>query len=368
MAVESSKQKPGIRGVIKWIVVLVVGLLIAAIMFLVIAGAVTYSANHIRTEHGIEEGIYVPLGGQEQYLLIRGEDTANPIIIWLHGGPAGPDAYANYVFQKYLIEDYTVVNWDQRGCGRTYFRNREEDPQNTTATFAQAQADLDELVDYLRERFSQEQVILVGHSYGTMLGSRYVLDHPEKIAAYIGVGQVVSLESDLYSYEDALQKAKAKGDDTSAMVAAYEKYKQDKSLTNLMDLRKVVNKYHVPDRSANTIWMGAVSPYMGMDDLRWFFKQAGDFEAYVKLNKQLFDYIMYTDVREYGLDYQVPVGFITGAQDWTTPVSYARTYCESIDAPSKQFIIIEGCGHAPQFDAPEEFGTVLKTMLAEYIK
>ena len=133
-------------------------------------------------------------------MLIRGEDISNPVVVWLHGGPSGSDAFANYAFQKYLADDYTVVNWDQRGCGRTYFRNSSIDPENNSATFAQAQADLDELINYVCNRFDTDQVILIGHSYGTMLGSKYTLDHPDKISAYIGVGQVVSFESELYSY------------------------------------------------------------------------------------------------------------------------------------------------------------------------
>ena len=67
-------------------------------------------------------------------------------------------------------------------------------------------------------------LIIVGHSYGTMLGSKYTLTHPDKVAAYIGVGQFVDIESDIYSYEDALDKAKAKGDDTTTLEEAYRKY------------------------------------------------------------------------------------------------------------------------------------------------
>lgn len=86
-----------------------------------------------------------------------------------------------------------------------------------------------------------------------MLGSRYVLNHPEKVTAYIGVGQVITMESDIYSYEDALEKAVAMGDDTSEMEAAYQKYIADKSLVNMMNLRNYSGKYHVAEKAANTI-------------------------------------------------------------------------------------------------------------------
>lgn len=77
---------------------------------------------------------------------------------------------------------------------------------------------------------------------------------------------------------------------------------------------------------------------------------------------------METDVRDYGLEYQVPVGFITGSDDWTTPSKYAEDYYNIISAPQKQFSLVEGCGHAPQYDSPEEFCSILKSMLTEITK
>lgn len=364
---ENKTKRPIWKSILKWMGISALALIVLAVLFVCIVRGITYFSNRINTSNGVDEGIYVTLGGQEQYLLIRGENTDNPIMIWLHGGPSSPDAFANYTFQKHLVDEYTVVNWEQRGCGRTYYRNIDTDPQNETATFEQAQADLDELVDYLTERFNTDKVIIVGHSYGTMLGSKYALTHPEKVSAYIGVGQFVDIESDIYSYEDALERAKANGDDTTTLEEAYRKYSEDMTLTNMMNLRGVVGKYHHAEKEANTIWLGIASPYMGINDLRWFFKQMGDFEEYVKLNQQLFDYIMEADVREYGVEYQVPVGFISGSDDWTTPVKYSEDYYNAVSAPLKDVAVIDGCGHSPHYDLPEAFCDELKGMLEEFL-
>lgn len=351
------------KPILKWLGISVLTLLVAAILFVCITRGVTYFSNHIDAPNGVDEGIYVTLGGQEQYLLIRGEDVGNPVMIWLHGGPSSPDAFANYTFQNHLVADYTIVNWDQRGCGRTYYRNIDADPNNETASFEQAQADLDELVDYLTDRFNADKVIIVGHSYGTMLGSKYTLTYPDKVAAYIGVGQFVDIESDIYSYENALEIAKSQGDDVAALEEAYGKFSENMTLDNMMNLRGLVGKYHPAEKEVNTIWLGVASPYMGFDDLRWFFKQMGDFEEYVKLNQQLFDYIMVADVREYGFEYQVPVGFISGSDDWTTPVKYSEDYYASVSAPMKDFALIDGCGHSPHYDEPIEFCNEIIRML-----
>ena len=357
-----------IKSIFKWLAILMVSLIVIGIGVVIMARTITYFSNRISTEDGVDEGIYVTLRDQEQYLLIRGEDVDNPIIIWLHGGPAGSDAFVNHIFEKYLVDEYTIINWDQRGCGRTYFRNLERDPNNDTATFEQAQADLDELVDYACERFNKDKVIIVGHSYGTMLGSKYVLEHPDKVLAYIGVGQFVDLESDTYSYYDALEIAKESGDDTAEMEAAFQKYLEDETLVNLMNVRNYTSKYHVAEKSANTIWEGIASPYMGVDDLRWFMKQMGDLGEYFALNRHLYDSLLITDVRDFGLEYQVPVGFISGSDDWTTPVKYSEDYCNLISAPEKKTVWINGCGHSPQYDDPEAFCKALKGMLDEYLK
>lgn len=342
-------------------------LVIFSVLFVLIVRSVTYFSNHINTADGIDEGIYVSLGGQEQYLLIRGESTANPVLIWLHGGPASPDSYANYAFQQYLVDEYTVVNWDQRGCGRTYYRNQAVDPNNESTSFEQATTDLDELVDYLTDRFYTDKVILVGHSYGTLLGSSYALSHPDKVAAYIGIGQFVSLESELYSYEDALQKATAKGDDTSDLENAYRQYTADMTLVNMMRLRSLVSKYHPAEKEAGTLWLGIASPYMGLNDLRWFMKQLGSLDNFICLNQSLFDYILDADVQDHGMQYQIPVGFISGSDDWITPVAYSTDYFNAISAPMKDFTLITGCGHSPQYDSPVEFCDALKEMLSDFL-
>ena len=252
---EGTKKRSIFIRIMKWVINTILVVVFGLMIVIIGCRNINYIDSVINTDKGVDEGIYVTLGGQEQYLLIRGENVENPIIIWLHGGPSGPDSFVNYVFQKYLVDEYTVVNWDQRGCGRTYFHNIESDSKNETASFEQAQSDLNELVDYVCSRFNTEKVIIVGHSYGTMLGSQYVLKYPDKVLAYIGVGQVVTLESDVYSYEDALEKAIANGDDTR------------------------------------------------------------------------------------------------------------EDYYNLMNAPEKQFRLVEGCGHSPQYDAPEEFCDILKGML-----
>ncbi|MBQ5310941.1 MAG: alpha/beta fold hydrolase, partial [Oscillospiraceae bacterium] len=130
--------------------------------------------------------------------------------------------FVSYLFADGIDDRYTFVCWDQRGAGRTYEHNKSIDADNDTVSLDRALADLDELVDKMCERYGQDKVIIMGHSYGSYLGARYVYDHPEKVSHYIGIGQVVDFaDGEKQSYNDALTKAIAAGEDTSDMERAW---------------------------------------------------------------------------------------------------------------------------------------------------
>jgi pimeloyl-ACP methyl ester carboxylesterase len=350
--------------ILKWIGA-AVGIVLA-LTFILVFGCrnINYLKHYQMVETGVDEGIYVSLGGMEQYVLVRSMDTDNPVIIYLHGGPSSPDTYATYSFSDDLVDEYTVIAWDQRGCGRTYFHNINTDPENTSVSFEQAKEDLDELVDYARERFGKEKVIILGHSYGTILGSEYALEHPDKVSAYIAAAQVLSLEeTDIYSYEDALQKAIEAGDDTSDMIKAFEQFQKSGLLIDQLRLRSLVSVYHSVDVSDKEAWMAITSPYFGVDDFRWFFKQLDDLEDYISLNQQLFDYTMAFDVYNNGLTYEMPVYFISGSCDWICPVDSVKEYSEAITAPEVRLELVEGCGHGVQYSDSEEFANIVRELL-----
>ncbi|MBQ2935714.1 MAG: alpha/beta hydrolase [Lachnospiraceae bacterium] len=353
-----------ILGVVLGIIVSV-GILIALALTVIIGFRnFNYIKCFISSDTGIYEGIYVPLSGQEQYLHISGENTENPVMIYLHGGPASPDSLATYTFTRYLSDEYTVICWDQRGCGRTYYKNCKEDPDNKTVTFEQAQKDLDALVDYACDRFGKEKVVIMGHSYGTLLGSEYVQNHPEKVSAYIGIGQFVSTAGgERVSYENALAATKAKGNDTTKMTAAYEAYQKEANLDHMMALRKQTAPYHKAPRAKNTIWIGLTSPNANLTDFRWQLKPMLHMDEYIALNKELLDYTFSVELLHQKSDYRVPVTFITGSCDFTTPVACTEEYMNGITAPAKKLCVMEGCSHSPQFDAPQEFGKIVKEAL-----
>ncbi len=344
-------------------VLALIGILMAvSILFIIASRNRNYVKHYKMLDNGVDEGTFLTLGGQEQYVLMRGMNTEHPFIIYLHGGPSFPDTYATYGFTDYLIDRCTVVAWDQRGCGRTYFHNLDNDPKNETASFDQALKDLDELVDYAMGRFGQDKVILLGHS--TILGSVYVKAHPKKISAYIGAAQVVSLEkTDIYSYEDALSRAKEADDDTVALKNAYEAFQTDGGIVNMMNLRHLTAPYHPVAVSDKAAMMTIQSPYFGVDDFRWFLKQLGSIEQYWILNEQLFEYTFAFYAYEQSLAYKVPVYFLSGSCDWICPVDSIKAYADDILSEDVRVETLEGCGHNLHFSSPQEFAQKIKGLL-----
>lgn len=365
-----------IFGILKAVAILIAVVIVGGFTFLIAGRNVNQLKHFVRYKDGVNEQLYVRLTDQEEYITIAGEDISNPVIVSLHGGPGSPTSYVDYCWQDYLTDEYTVVCWDERGCGRTYYHNAAIDPNNETLTFDAQLADLDALVDYLRERFSQEQVIIVGHSYGSVLGSRYALAHPEKVSAYIGIGQCVNTRNyanEVYAYEDALSLARAKGDDTAELEAAYERFIADMSLTNLMELRAKTNPYHPLTVTEDVSTMAALtSPVLGVDDVRWYLFQMGALmddarmERYEELvEKPLSDVTDVFNALEYHDAYQMPVVFISGSCDWICPVGLVEEYMDVMTAPRKELRLIEGCGHSPQGQLPEAFCQEVKDFLSD---
>ena len=294
-----------------------------------------------------------------------------PSIAFAHPDPSTTGSYSttgDVSGGKYTVEQGSGFAVTTEAAGGAAV-----DPDNKTLSFESQLADLDALVDYLCERFSQDQVIIMGHSYGTMLGSRYALAHPEKVAAYIGIGQCVNEKDyagEKYSYEDALAIARANGDDTTEMEASYEKFMTDMSIANLLELRAKVEPYHPQAVTKDISTMAALtSPITGVDDMRWYFLQmgalTGDTRYEELVEKPLAGYMMDFNALETGDAYRMPVMLISGSCDWICPVGLVEDYMDVITAPEKELKLIEGCGHSPQGQLPEEFCQEVKSFLGK---
>ena len=352
----------------KWMGVSLSAILVFAFSAVLVARAAKAAQTNINTENGIQESGYVELNGIRQFVQIRGEHQGNPVILMLHGGPGSPVAFLSSYFQRALEKDFTLVNFDQRGSGRTYYANEE-----VKLSTQEILSDIDSLVDYLRGRFGQEKVIVLGHSWGTVLGSIYVKEHPEKVTAYIGVGQCVSnMEGDTFAAEEAIRRATENGDERTAgkISELLDQYSGSthiaKKFMLTMEIRQIGAPYfHYEGESSipETLWLGLSSPDMSFVDMRWFLKMSGPFEKFLALEEPLLEDCLTFNLEELGSRYAVPVYYISGEHDWITPTDLVKEYYQTLEAPEKEMVVLPNAGHSPFLDDPETFCAAVKDTL-----
>ena len=143
--------------------------------------------RRIPQPQGIEEAFPVRIGGIDQWISVRGRDRRNPILLFIHGGPASTEAPVSWLYQSGWEDYFTVVQWDQRGAGKTYVAN-DAAVVEPTITQERMVADGEEMVAWLRSHYTKRKVFVLGHSWGTLIGLEVARRHPDWLHAYIGMG------------------------------------------------------------------------------------------------------------------------------------------------------------------------------------
>ena len=295
---------------------------------------------------------YATIGGTRQRLWFRGRDRHAPALILLHAGPGVSEAPMFRHYDGDLEQHFLVVYWEQRGAGRSYA----PDIPPQSMTVAQFLRDLDEVVELVRHRFGHDTVVLVGHSWGTVLGTIYAYEHPEKVAVYVGVGQLVDVrESARVSYEFALAQAEQRGDARAARdLRAIGP--EPRTVDEVVAAREWVE--HFGGAFYGKLSMGdlirtvLLSDESGLLDL-WYLRQGSRFSI-----EHLWPELSELDLRGYR-SFTVPVFFLLGRHDWQMPAPLTADYFETIDAPCKRLVWFEQSAHYPPFEEPQKFERVL---------
>ncbi|MBM3187456.1 MAG: alpha/beta hydrolase [Chloroflexi bacterium] len=305
----------------------------------------------------IAELITVPIGGHDQALMIRGRSIENPVLLYLAGGPGGTDLGAMRA-DVGLEQDFVVVTWDQRGAGKSYSAL---DPVDTL-TPGQMVADTIELTNYLRDRFDEDKIYLVGNSWGTILGVLAVQQHPELFHAYVGTGQMVSLrETDVMFYEDTLAWAERTGNDGLAETL---RRNGPPPYDNLLDYEPAISHEHdwnpyseldVSKEMPGNLFVPENSLMDRINGLRGFL------DTFSVLYPQLQGIDFRRDVPS--LD--VPVYMVIGKHEARGRAVLANEWFDMLEAPSKEMIIFEHSGHRPLFEEPVAFASLMTRILDE---
>lgn len=354
------------RAVLRSAGVAVLGVLAASGLALVLASPGT--TTPIRGPSGavvpgsISEAGMTRLGGVDQFVLIRGRDASHPLLLLLHGGPGDAQGALFRYYNSALEDHFVVVNWDQRGAGRSYSRGL--DP--ATLTEEQLLRDAAELTTRLRTRFGDRKLVLAGHSWGTYLGIRLAQRNPADFAAYVGIGQVADqAASEALSYAHVLERAESAS--RSGAVAALRAVGPPDAggnyrggLRGLGVQRRWVREFGGAVHGRRNLgallafgWPLAVFREYRLRD-KWNYLEA-EAKSMAALEDDLLAGNLMDEVRKL----ELPLFVFQGRYDQQTVTSLARRYFDVIDAPHKEFIEFENSAHLVPFEEPERFLKVM---------
>ncbi len=297
----------------------------------------------------------VTLGDSEQWISIRGRNVNNPVLLFLAGGPGGSQLTTARHELAGLEEHLVVVNWEQPGAGKSF-----NAVDRSTLTPERYVSDAHELVLYLRERFNQDKIYILGESWGSALGIMLVQRYPELFYAHIGTAQMVAfLETDLLCYDFAINLAEEQGNPQRAAQlrqqgpppyygkdVAWQQVNYLKDTYAYMDQNPaIINGFNTP--------RDLTSPEYGLlDTVNWI---RGPLDTLGVVYQQLWD----VDFRQQAPQLEVPVYFLIGRHDVNAPSALIEEYYELLDAPHKELIWFEHSGHSPWVSESEKFVDVV---------
>lgn len=296
------------------------------------------------------------LGGVEQWVMIRGESLANPPLILLHGGPGFSDTGFFRAFNAPLEEIFTVVYWDQRGTGKSF------DPElpRSSMTVEQFVADLDELVEWVRERVGAHKVVILGHSWGSALGVLYAARFPHKVMAYVGCAQVGEWAAgESASYSLALAEAKRR-DDHRAVEKLLAMGRPPHTPKNLFAERTLALRL-AGQMGAKSMWnMLRASLGVRESSVLDLPKTIRGFRSTIEA--------MWAEVSGLNLleavpELKMPVFFFLGRRDPWIPPQVSVAYFDVLRAPSKKLVWFEESGHEPFVDEPAKFNAAMAELV-----
>ena len=300
----------------------------------------------IVSSNGIDEAKAVEIGGIRQWITVRGRDRHNPILLVLHGGPAAPDLPNRYLFESPWTDYFTVVEWDQRGSGKTYELNDPEKVAPTMHTERMVQ-DAEELVAYLRATYIKKKIFAVGHSWGTILGLNLAARRPDWLYAYIGVGQIINMrEAERICYDWVLNTARRAGDTQAVKeLEAIAPYPEPNGALPLEKIN-VERKWSVHyggltyGRDSYDFWENAekISPDYSEADFKAI--DAGSAFSLPKLLPEMaaIDFTKLTRL-------SCPMLIFAGRHDYTTPSEPVQRWFDRLEAPSKRWVWFENSAH-----------------------
>lgn len=304
---------------------------------------------------------YLRLGGVDQWVMIRGESVANPALILLHGGPGFPEMRLFRHFNAALEKSFTVVYWEQRGTDKSFDRKI----PSSSLTVEQLIADLDELVEAVRKRLGKDKVVIYGHSWGSALGVLYVARFPDKVAAYVGTGQLGDWPaSELSSYAFVLAEAERRNN-RKALKELRAIGAPPHTFREMMVQRKWLVRF-VGIARGMSLWkffrITLCGPESSIFDLPNILRGSLSTPNAMWAEVSALNLVKAVPVL------QVPVFFFIGRHDHVVASETSVAYFDMLTAPSKSLVWFEDSAHEPPVEEPAKFNAAMAELVRPAVR
>jgi pimeloyl-ACP methyl ester carboxylesterase len=303
---------------------------------------------NLAAQHSLDEMIKVKINNFDMNMLIRSDNTSNPVLLYLHGGPGDSlIPFANYVTNE-LKKYCTVVYWDQRGAGLSY--STDIDPK--TITIKQFVSDTKEVTRYLKNRFNKEKIFLLGHSWGSVLGILTIKEAPQNYYAYIGVGQVISEKLVQDNRIEWLEKVinKTNEDDKNALQEV-----KDGRINGFYLVRNYGGMIH-------NLSMQDMGNIMSKSPYGKYYSNAV-YERGEKISQSLFDEVKSINIMTIANELPIPTYFFIGKYDYVTPAKPVENYFLHLKSTKKEIIRFDNSGHRMDIEEPQKFQNEIKRII-----
>jgi proline iminopeptidase len=283
---------------------------------------------------------FIEINGQAQWIGVHGDDGAKPLLLFLHGGPGSAMSLLHHAHFRPLEADFTVVHWDQRGSGRSFGRlGKRTGPLSIELLVEDGVA----VAEHLRTRFPGRALVVLGASWGSLLGAEMVRRRPELFDAFVGTGQVVDMAGgEQLSYRAAIERSLQRGKPRLAEKLERGGPPPYLSLKALIVQRRALL---AGTPAAERKLAGGFLLTMLKAPGAWPWDVVDVLRGTLYTISRLWVALSGWRLEDGGLSFGMPVLFLQGVEDMQTPTPLVEEVFPKLRAPQKQLVLIPGAGH-----------------------
>jgi pimeloyl-ACP methyl ester carboxylesterase len=247
---------------------------------------------------------------------------------------------------------FTIVQWDQRGGGRTFLRMGPR--RSGEISLKQLTRDGIEVTEYMRARLGKDRIFVLASSLGSTFGIEVVRRRPDLFYAYIGTDQNVGMR-------------RGRGEEHCEVLERLRALGLQKGVRALERIGSDSTGWSPDDYDTVTRWTMKSDPQgfrrtmMLLKDAVWYAPgwTLKDIRAFVRgmrysLEKFLPEITRY-DAWKQGTRFEIPFFIFQGGNDVLTTPKLAVDFFNDVVAPIKHMVLIRDAGHFAAFMQPNQF-------------